>query len=128
MVYEIRYSWFWTQGSDTSLFEKNNFIWYTFIYVKILYPFWTSVFLFMKWEWCNLHHWIPVMGIVIFYVPTLRTGTVNCYSVIPGELLTKVDYWALPQSWTTLSSRHYWKCIWVYHDRLVYLSENTPTS
>ena len=111
-----------TSGSDVIVWKK-KFIWYTFVYMKMLCPFWIFVLLFVKWEWSD-HHWLA-MGIFIFYVPTIKTGIAICYSTIPGKLLAKVDYLASLQSWSTVSPRDCWKYILVYHDRLVYLSENT---
>lgn len=111
-----------TSGSNVIVWKK--IIWYTFVYMKMLCPFWISVLLFVKWEWCGLHHWLA-MGVIIFYVPTLKTGIANCYSTIPGKLLAKVGYWASLQSWSTVSPSDCWKYIWVYHDRLIYLRENT---
>lgn len=113
-----------TSGSDV-IVRKKKYIWYTFVYMEMLCPFWISVCLIVCKMGMMQSSPLACYGIIIFYVSTLKTGIANCYSTIPGKLLAKVDYWASLQSWSTVSPRDCWKYIRVYHDRLVYVSENT---
>lgn len=109
MVYESKYNCLWTLAVTLHCLgrkkKKTSFDIFFFFYISIIYHFWTSAFYSVEQKWYNLHHWLIIKIVIILYVLTVRTGTANYYNIIHEELLTEVDYWALPQFWTTLSHR-----------------------